>query len=112
MLRVEKVATPTTAATCVVPARVPPPGLVPMLTVTLPVKPVRVLPKTSWAVTRHGGHGRGARQRAPVRVRPDRDRDAARERGGGVAERIAGRDLDRRGERCAGHDGRRWDREH
>src|SRR3989304_5988632 len=54
MLRVEKVATPTTAATCVVPARVPPPGLVPMLTVTLPVKPVRVLPKTSWAVTRTG----------------------------------------------------------
>src|SRR3990172_2454690 len=51
MLRVLKLATPATAATCVVPERVPPPGLVPMLTVTLAVNPGRVLPKASWAVT-------------------------------------------------------------
>src|SRR2546427_210566 len=40
MLRFENVATPFTAATLVVPERVPPPGLVPIATVTVPVKAV------------------------------------------------------------------------
>src|SRR2546422_48859 len=39
MLRVEKVATPATAAMVWVPERVPPAGFVPIATVTLPVKP-------------------------------------------------------------------------
>jgi hypothetical protein len=44
MLRVEKVAIPAAAATVVVPESVPPPGLVPIPTVTLPVKLVAVFP--------------------------------------------------------------------
>src|SRR5437870_12125441 len=55
MLRFETVATPFTAATLVVPARVPPPGLVPIAMVTVPVKPATVLPASSCAATCTGG---------------------------------------------------------
>src|SRR5882672_4726406 len=51
MLSVENVATPALAATVAVPESVPPLGLVPIATVTLPVKPVAVLPFASCAVT-------------------------------------------------------------
>src|SRR6266542_4884262 len=51
MLKLEKVATPPEAAMLVVPASVPPAGLVPIATVTLPVNPVAVLPSASRAVT-------------------------------------------------------------
>src|SRR5512143_1478566 len=51
MLRVEKVATPATAATVVVPDSVPPPGFAPIAMVTLPVNAVAVFPKPSRAVT-------------------------------------------------------------
>src|SRR5256886_10373501 len=44
-------ATPPTAATVAVPASVPPPGLAPSATVTLPVNAVAVLPCGSCAVT-------------------------------------------------------------
>src|SRR5712691_9156745 len=47
MLRVEKVATPFTAATVVVPASVPPAGLVPIARVTLLVAPVSRAPNWS-----------------------------------------------------------------
>src|SRR5207247_10614509 len=55
MLKLEKVATPDTAATLAVPASVPPPGFVPLAPGTVPVNPVTVLPKASWAVTRTAG---------------------------------------------------------
>src|SRR2546430_6820552 len=45
------VATPATAATVVVPERVPLPGFAPSATVTLPVKAGSVLPSASSAVT-------------------------------------------------------------
>src|SRR5256885_2163472 len=48
MLRSEKVATPLTAATVVVPARVPLAGLVPIATVMLVVAGRQVLPWASW----------------------------------------------------------------
>src|SRR5438045_2759733 len=51
MDRLEKVATPATAATVVVPDSVPPPGLVPIATVTLAVELVTVLPNVSCTVT-------------------------------------------------------------
>src|SRR5262245_25444110 len=51
MERLEKVATPPTADTVVVPDSVPPPGLVPMATVMLAVELVTVLPKASWTAT-------------------------------------------------------------
>jgi hypothetical protein len=51
MLKVEKVATPFTAAKLVVPASVPPLGLVPSTTITVPVKPVAVFPEASCALT-------------------------------------------------------------
>src|SRR2546426_514918 len=51
MLRLEKVATPLTAATVVVPARVPLAGLVPIATVMLVVAVVTVLPWASWTAT-------------------------------------------------------------
>src|SRR3954464_8278390 len=51
MERVENVATPATAATELVPDRVPPPGLVPMTTVTVAVEPVTVLLNASCTVT-------------------------------------------------------------
>src|SRR3954471_21703918 len=50
MDRVEKLATPLTAATGAVPDSVPPPGLVPMATVTLAVELVTVLPNASCTV--------------------------------------------------------------
>src|SRR5437773_1510684 len=51
MLSPEKLATPATAATVLVPDKVPVLGLVPIATVILPVNPVAVLPLASWAVT-------------------------------------------------------------
>src|SRR2546422_967086 len=51
MLRSEKVATPLTAATVVVPAGGPLAGLVPIATVMLVVAVVTVLPWASWTVT-------------------------------------------------------------
>src|SRR5512143_1743538 len=47
MLRFEKVATPLTAPTVLVPPRFPPPGFVPMATVTLLVAVVTRLPPAS-----------------------------------------------------------------
>src|ERR1043165_9109367 len=47
----EKVAIPATAATVVVPDSVPPPGLVPIATVTFAVELVTVLPKASCTAT-------------------------------------------------------------
>src|SRR6266516_1249235 len=55
MLAAENVATPATAATGPPPDSVPPPVLVPMARVTLPVKPVAVLPFASRAVTSTAG---------------------------------------------------------
>src|SRR5437764_6249946 len=55
MLRLEKVATPLAAATVVVPETVPPAGFVPIVTVTLPVKPGTVLLMASSAATSTGG---------------------------------------------------------
>ena len=55
MLRPAKVTTPLAAATVVVPDRVPPLGFVAIATVTLPPKPVTVLPRASWTVTRTAG---------------------------------------------------------
>src|ERR1700747_2051217 len=51
MLRLANVAVPFTAATLVVPDSVPLPGFVPIVTATLPAKPVAVLPCPSNAVT-------------------------------------------------------------
>src|SRR4051812_16912962 len=51
MDRLEKLATPATAATVVVPDSVPPLGLVPMATVTLAVELVTVLSKASSTAT-------------------------------------------------------------
>src|SRR5438477_8287452 len=51
MLRFAKVATPLTAATVGVPARVPLAGLVPIASVMLVVAVVTVLPWASWTVT-------------------------------------------------------------
>src|SRR5256885_3533737 len=51
MLTLAKVATPFTAATVVVPARVPLAGLVPIATVMLVVAVVTVLPWASWTAT-------------------------------------------------------------
>src|SRR5205809_767302 len=51
MLRSEKVATPLTAATVVVPERVPLAGLVPIATVVLVVAVVTLLPWASWTAT-------------------------------------------------------------
>src|SRR5438046_9249400 len=55
MLSPEKVATPATAATVLVPDKVPVLGFVPIATVTFPVNPVAVLPFPSWAVTSTAG---------------------------------------------------------
>src|SRR5439155_1064140 len=51
ILSVAKVATPLIAATVVVPERTPAPGFASIATVTVPVKPVTVLPSASRAVT-------------------------------------------------------------
>src|SRR5881296_2023141 len=50
-LKVENVATPLTAATVLVPARVPLAGLVPIATVMVVVAVVTVLPWASWTAT-------------------------------------------------------------
>src|SRR5258705_12572322 len=50
MLRPGNATTPAFAATVVVPASVQPAGFVAIATVTLPLKPVAVLPKASRAV--------------------------------------------------------------
>src|SRR5712691_447134 len=55
MLTFAKVATPLTAATVVVPERVPLAGLVPIATVMLVVAVVTVLPWASWTATRTAG---------------------------------------------------------
>ena len=55
MLNVEKVATPLTAVTLVVPDSVPPPGFAPIATVIDPVKPVTTFPASSSAETRTTG---------------------------------------------------------
>ena len=55
MLRLEKVATPLTAATVTVPDRVPLLGLVPIAIVTSPVNAGVVLPSASRAVTASAG---------------------------------------------------------
>src|SRR6266853_2045286 len=55
MLAAENVAIPATAATGPPPDSVPAPALVPMASVTLPVKPVAVLPFASRAVTSTAG---------------------------------------------------------
>src|SRR2546425_257438 len=55
MLRSEKVATPFTAVTIVVPESVPPLGFVPRATVIEPVKPATVFPASSCAATWTGG---------------------------------------------------------
>src|SRR5690349_6261421 len=54
-LKFEKVATPLTAATVVVPERVPLAGLVPIAAVMLAVAVVTVLPWASCTVTRTAG---------------------------------------------------------
>src|SRR5436190_1613573 len=51
MLSPEKLATPATAATVLVPDKVPLLGFVPIATVMFPVNPLAVLPLASWAVT-------------------------------------------------------------
>ena len=51
MLSVEKVATPLTAETVVVPDSVPPPGLLPMAIVTLAAELVTVFPPKSCTIT-------------------------------------------------------------
>src|SRR5439155_19642817 len=51
ILSVAKVATPLIAATVVVPERTPAPGFASIATVTVPVKPVTVLPAASRAAT-------------------------------------------------------------
>src|SRR5690349_24030265 len=55
MLRVENVATPLTAAIPLVPDNDPPPGFVPIATVTVPVNAVTGFPNASSAVTCTGG---------------------------------------------------------
>ena len=55
MLRFEKLATPFTAATLLVPDSVPPLGFVPRATVMVPLKVASVLPAPSRAATCTGG---------------------------------------------------------
>src|SRR5438128_8253659 len=55
MLSPEKLATPATAATVLVPDKVPVLGFVPIASVMFPVNPVAVLPLPSWAVTSTAG---------------------------------------------------------
>src|SRR2546425_1076020 len=64
MLRFAKVATPLTAATVGVPARVPLAGLVPIATVMLVVAVVTVFPWASWTAIGRAG----CRARAEVSV--------------------------------------------
>src|SRR5207244_658342 len=83
MLRPAKLATPAAAVTVVVPFSVPPPGLLPIVSVTLPVNPVARLPKESYAVTSTAGV-----MVAPARVVPDHNGDQPSERGVQVPARI------------------------
>src|SRR2546422_6718485 len=55
MLSDVKVATPATAATDAVPPSLPPPGWLPIASVTLPANPVATLPNVSHAVTSTAG---------------------------------------------------------
>src|SRR5256885_15129170 len=55
MLSPEKLAAPATAATVLVPDKVPVLGFVPIASVMFPVNPVAVLPLPSWAVTSTAG---------------------------------------------------------
>ena len=55
MLSVEKLATPPTAATVTEPERLPLAGLVPIATVTLPVKLVTAFPRALCATTSTDG---------------------------------------------------------
>src|SRR5689334_16622386 len=55
MDRLENVATPFTAAVLAVPDSVPPPGLLPMATVTVAEEVSTVLPKASCTATRTAG---------------------------------------------------------
>src|SRR2546421_610 len=55
MLSPEKLAPPGTAATVLVPDKVPVLGFVPIASVMFPVNPVAVLPLPSWAVTSTAG---------------------------------------------------------
>src|SRR5687767_6026150 len=55
MFRSENVATPPTAKACLVPNRRPPLGLVPIATVTFPLKSVAVVPDAFRAVTLTAG---------------------------------------------------------
>src|SRR6266849_8953708 len=55
MLSEGNVAIPAIAANVRVPDKVPPAGLTPSATVTLPAKPVAALPRASNAVTRTAG---------------------------------------------------------
>src|SRR5437773_2509678 len=55
MLRPGNLATPATAATVLVPDKVPLLGFVPIATVMFPVNPLAVLPLASWAVTSTAG---------------------------------------------------------
>src|ERR1041385_131232 len=51
MLKPGKLATPFVAATVVVPLSAPPPGFVPIATVTFAAKVGSVFPRSSWAAT-------------------------------------------------------------
>src|SRR3989442_14425632 len=55
MIRFANVATPLAAATVTLPESVPPTGLLPIATVTLPLNPVAMLPWASSAATRTAG---------------------------------------------------------
>src|SRR2546425_2278849 len=55
MIRSANVATPLAAATVTLPDSVPPTGLLPIATVTLPLNPVAMLPWASSAATRTAG---------------------------------------------------------
>src|SRR2546425_3582457 len=55
MIRFANVATPLAAATVTLPDSVPPTGLLPIATVTLPLNPVAMLPWASSAATRTAG---------------------------------------------------------
>src|SRR5690348_12600473 len=72
MDRLENVATPLAAETVAVPDSVPPPGLVPMATVTLALELVTVLPNASCTATCAGGlvaKGAVASEGWPVKAR-------------------------------------------
>src|SRR5207247_1308656 len=55
MLKLAKLATPSTAVAVVGPESVPPPGFTTIVMVTVPANPVAVLPSASRAVTASAG---------------------------------------------------------